>query len=40
MAVYVLVHGAWTGANGSHTVRRLLQRRGHEVFTLSLIGLG
>jgi pimeloyl-ACP methyl ester carboxylesterase len=39
-AVYVLVHGAWTGAHGFRHVRRLLQSAGHEVFTPSLTGIG
>jgi pimeloyl-ACP methyl ester carboxylesterase len=40
MAIFVLVHGGWTGAHGFRTVRRLLQGRGHEVFTPSLTGVG
>jgi pimeloyl-ACP methyl ester carboxylesterase len=40
MAIFVLVHGAWTGAHGFRTVRRLLQNSGHEVFTPSLTGVG
>lgn len=40
MATFVLVHGAWAGSFGFRTVRRLLQARGHEVFTPSLTGLG
>jgi pimeloyl-ACP methyl ester carboxylesterase len=40
MAAYVLVHGAWSGAHGFRTVRRLLQAAGHEVFTPSLTGIG
>jgi pimeloyl-ACP methyl ester carboxylesterase len=40
MAVFVLVHGAWTGAHGFRAVRRLLQARGHEVFTPCLTGIG
>jgi len=40
MATFVLVHGAWSGANGFRHVRRLLQAAGHEVFTPSLTGIG
>jgi pimeloyl-ACP methyl ester carboxylesterase len=40
MTTFVLVHGAWTGAYGFHLVRRLLQSKGHEVFTPSLTGIG
>ena len=40
MATYVLVHGAWSGAHGFRTVRRLLRAAGHEVFTPSLTGVG
>ena len=40
MATFVLVHGAWSGAYGFRHVRRLLQHRGHEVFTPSLTGIG
>jgi pimeloyl-ACP methyl ester carboxylesterase len=40
MAIFVLVHGAWTGAHGFRAVRRLLQNRGHEVFTPCLTGVG
>lgn len=40
MATFVLVHGAYTGAYGFRHVRRLLQARGHEVFTPSLTGIG
>jgi pimeloyl-ACP methyl ester carboxylesterase len=40
MAIFVLVHGGWTGAHGFRAVRRLLQARGHEVFTPSLTGVG
>jgi pimeloyl-ACP methyl ester carboxylesterase len=39
-AVYVLVHGAWTGAHGFRHVRRALRSHGHEVFTPSLTGIG
>ena len=40
MAIFVLVHGAWSGAHGFRHVRRLLQTAGHEVFTPSLTGIG
>jgi pimeloyl-ACP methyl ester carboxylesterase len=40
MATYVLVHGGWSGAHGFRSVRRLLQREGHDVFTPSLTGIG
>lgn len=40
MATFVLVHGAWSGAYGFRHVRRLLQHRGHAVFTPSLTGIG
>lgn len=39
-AVYVLVHGAWTGAHGFRHVRRALRSHEHEVFTPSLTGIG
>jgi pimeloyl-ACP methyl ester carboxylesterase len=39
-AVYVLVHGAWSGAHGFRHVRRILHSHGHEVFTPSLTGIG
>jgi pimeloyl-ACP methyl ester carboxylesterase len=39
-AVYILVHGGWSGAHGFRHVRRVLQSRGHEVFTPSLTGIG
>jgi pimeloyl-ACP methyl ester carboxylesterase len=40
MAVYVLVHGAWSGAHGFRKVRGPLRAAGHEVFTPSLTGIG
>ena len=40
MAVFVLVHGGWTGSHGFRRVRRRLQERGHEAFTPSLTGIG
>jgi pimeloyl-ACP methyl ester carboxylesterase len=40
MATFVLVHGAWRGADGFRLVRPLLQSAGHAVFTPSLTGIG
>lgn len=40
MSTFVLVHGAWTGAHGWRSVRRLLAAAGHAVFTPSLTGIG
>src|SRR6266567_5981170 len=40
MTIYVLVHGAWSGAHGFRKVRAPLREAGHEVFTPSLTGLG
>ena len=40
MGVFVLVHGAWSGAHSFHLVRRQLWAAGHETFTPSLTGLG
>lgn len=40
MATYVLVHGAWGGAQTWRTVRPLLWGAGHHVFTPSLTGIG
>jgi pimeloyl-ACP methyl ester carboxylesterase len=40
MATFVLVHGAWSGANGFRKVRPLLRGDGHDVFTPSLTGIG
>jgi pimeloyl-ACP methyl ester carboxylesterase len=40
MATFVLVHGAWGGAQGWRKVRPLLHKAGHEVFTPSLTGIG
>jgi len=40
MTVYVLVHGAWSGAHGFRKVRAPLLAAGHEVFTPSLTGIG
>jgi pimeloyl-ACP methyl ester carboxylesterase len=40
MAIYVLVHGGWSGAHGFRAVRRPLHAAGHDVFTPSLTGIG
>jgi pimeloyl-ACP methyl ester carboxylesterase len=40
MATFVLVHGAWSGANGFRKVRPLLRDAGHEVITPCLTGIG
>ncbi len=40
MTTYVLVHGAWGGSYSFGATRRLLQAKGHEVFTPSLTGIG
>src|SRR5216683_3966176 len=40
MAVFVLVHGAWSGAHGFRKLRGPLRAAGHEVFTPSLTGIG
>jgi pimeloyl-ACP methyl ester carboxylesterase len=40
MATFVLVHGAWGGAQGWRKIRPLLREAGHEVFTPSLTGIG
>jgi pimeloyl-ACP methyl ester carboxylesterase len=40
MSVYVLVHGAWGGSWCWKRIRRVLQSRGHEVFTPTLTGVG
>jgi pimeloyl-ACP methyl ester carboxylesterase len=39
MATFVLVHGAWHGSWCWKRVRRLLQSKGHEVFTPTLTGV-
>lgn len=39
MATFVLVHGAWHGSWCWKHVRKLLQTKGHDVFTPSLTGL-
>jgi pimeloyl-ACP methyl ester carboxylesterase len=40
VAVFVIVHGAWSGAHAWRWVRPLLRAAGHEVFTPTLTGLG
>jgi len=40
VAVFVLVHGARSGAHGFRKVRGPLRAAGHEVFTPSLTGIG
>ncbi len=40
MTTFVLVHGAWSGAHGFRDLRRLLQAKGHDVFTPALTGIG
>lgn len=40
MTTFVLVHGAWGGAQTWRTVRPLLWSHGHQVFTPSLTGIG
>ena len=40
MTTYVLVHGAWGGAQTWRAVRPLLWEAGHQVFTPSLTGIG
>ena len=40
MAIFVLVHGAWSGAHGFRKVRGPLRAAGHELFTPSLTGIG
>ena len=38
--MFVLVHGAWSGAHTWRFVRPLLWQAGHQVFTPSLTGIG
>jgi pimeloyl-ACP methyl ester carboxylesterase len=40
MAIFVLVHGAWSGAHGFRKIRPPLRAAGHEVVTPSLTGIG
>lgn len=40
MATFVIVHGGWGGGWEWTSVARKLRRRGHEVFTPTLTGLG
>jgi pimeloyl-ACP methyl ester carboxylesterase len=39
MSAYVLVHGAWHGSWCWRRVRKILQARGHDVFTPTLTGV-
>ncbi len=40
MACFVLVHGAWHGGWCWRDVAKILRKRGHDVFTPTLTGLG
>jgi pimeloyl-ACP methyl ester carboxylesterase len=40
MSTFVLVHGGWSGSHSFRHIRRLLQAKGHEVFTPCLTGIG
>ena len=40
MATFVLVHGAWTGGWGYKKTARLMRAQGHEVYVVTLTGLG
>lgn len=40
MAVFVIVHGAWSGAHAWRKMRPVLRAAGHDVFTPALTGLG
>ena len=40
MATFVLVHGAWTGGWGYKKTARLMRAAGHEVYVVTLTGLG
>jgi len=40
MAVFVLVHGAWSGGSGYQAVARGLRAAGHDVYVPTLTGLG
>lgn len=40
MATYVLVHGAWGGGWGYKGIARALRGQGHEVYVVTLTGLG
>lgn len=40
MAIFVLVHGAWSGSFVWHLLAPLLRSAGHDVYTPSLTGLG
>ena len=40
MATFVLVHGAWTGGWSYKRTARLMRAAGHEVYVVTLTGLG
>ena len=40
MATFVLVHGAWTGGWGYKKTARLMRAEGHDVYVVTLTGLG
>lgn len=40
MATFVLVHGAWTGGWGYKKTARSMRAEGHEVYVVTLTGLG
>ena len=40
MATFVLVHGAWTGGWGYKKTARLMREAGHDVYVVTLTGLG
>ncbi len=40
MATFVLVHGAWSGGWGYQKTARLMRAEGHEVYVVTLTGLG
>jgi len=40
LATFVLVHGAWTGGWGYKKTARLMRAQGHEVYVVTLTGLG
>jgi len=40
LATFVLVHGAWTGGWGYKKTAQLMRAEGHEVYVVTLTGLG
>jgi pimeloyl-ACP methyl ester carboxylesterase len=40
MATFVLVHGAWSGGWGYKKTARLMRAEGHDVYVVTLTGLG